>query len=35
VPGAEARLDPDAGHLSLLAGIGDVHAWLLERWTGR
>jgi pimeloyl-ACP methyl ester carboxylesterase len=33
VPGAEASLLDDEGHLSLLSGIGRVHAWLLERWT--
>jgi pimeloyl-ACP methyl ester carboxylesterase len=32
VPGAEARIRPDEGHLTSLRAIGDVHAWLLERW---
>jgi pimeloyl-ACP methyl ester carboxylesterase len=33
VPGAQAWLREDEGHLSLLRDIGQVHAWLLERWT--
>ena len=32
VPGAEAWLLDDEGHLSLHQGIGRVHEWLLERW---
>ena len=32
VPGAEAWLLEDEGHLSLHQGIGRVHQWLLERW---
>jgi pimeloyl-ACP methyl ester carboxylesterase len=32
VPGAEALLRDDEGHLSLLFGIGQVHGWLQERW---
>jgi pimeloyl-ACP methyl ester carboxylesterase len=32
LPGAEQDVDPDAGHVSLLHGIGRVHAWLLERY---
>lgn len=31
VPGAAALVDDDAGHLSLLAGIGRAHTWLLEQ----
>jgi pimeloyl-ACP methyl ester carboxylesterase len=31
-PGAQAWLHDDEGHLSLLANIGKVHAWLLEHW---
>jgi pimeloyl-ACP methyl ester carboxylesterase len=32
IPGAEARLTEDDGHLTLIERrIGDVHAWLLER----
>jgi pimeloyl-ACP methyl ester carboxylesterase len=33
VPGAQAWLRDDEGHLSLLRDIGQVHAWLVERWT--
>ena len=33
VPGAEASLQDDEGHLSLLFGIGHVHAWLQHQWT--
>ena len=32
VPGAQAWVRDDEGHLSLLADIGRVHAWLLEHW---
>jgi pimeloyl-ACP methyl ester carboxylesterase len=32
VPGAEAWVRDHEGHLSLLADIGSVHAWLLEHW---
>ncbi|GAA4345283.1 alpha/beta fold hydrolase [Angustibacter luteus] len=32
VPGASRSIDPDAGHLSLLAGVDAVHGWLLDRW---
>lgn len=31
VPGAQAWLDAEAGHLTLLSGIGRVHDWLLRR----
>jgi pimeloyl-ACP methyl ester carboxylesterase len=31
VPGASALVDDDAGHLSLLAGIGRAHSWLLQQ----
>ena len=32
IPGAEARLLEDEGHLMLLAHrVGEVHAWLSER----
>ncbi len=30
VPGASTLIDEDAGHLSLLAGIGRAHAWLRQ-----
>lgn len=31
IPGAEARLEPAHGHLSLAEeGVGEVHAWLLQ-----
>lgn len=32
IPGAEARLSPDDGHLTLGERIGEVHAWLVERF---
>jgi pimeloyl-ACP methyl ester carboxylesterase len=33
VPGVEAHLSDEDGHLSIEQGrIGDVHAWLLERY---
>jgi pimeloyl-ACP methyl ester carboxylesterase len=33
IPGVDAHLSPDDGHLSIEQGrIGDVHAWLLERY---
>ena len=33
VPGAEARITWEDGHLTILERhIGDVHAWLLERF---
>ncbi len=33
IPGAEARLSDDDGHLSLeLLRVGEAHAWLLERY---
>jgi pimeloyl-ACP methyl ester carboxylesterase len=31
VPGASVLVDDDAGHLSLLAGIGRAHTWLREQ----
>lgn len=32
VPGAEARITPEDGHLTLMAHrVSDVHDWLLER----
>jgi hypothetical protein len=32
VAGAEARLSPEEGHLTLFVNrVGDVHAWLRER----
>jgi pimeloyl-ACP methyl ester carboxylesterase len=31
IPGVEAHLSPDDGHLTLEKRIGEVHAWLLER----
>ncbi len=31
LPGAEVRIEPDHGHLSLTARVPDVHAWLVER----
>jgi len=35
IPGAEARLEPDHGHLTLSEGeIGTVHAWLLQDRSG-
>ncbi len=30
IPGAEARLTADDGHLTLIANLAGVHAWLLE-----
>jgi pimeloyl-ACP methyl ester carboxylesterase len=30
LPGAEARIRPDEGHVTALRAIGDIHAWLLE-----
>ncbi len=30
VPGASTLMDDDAGHLSLLAGVGRAHTWLLQ-----
>ena len=33
IPGVDARLSPEDGHLTIqLASIGDVHAWLLEHF---
>jgi pimeloyl-ACP methyl ester carboxylesterase len=33
VPGAQARIEPDDGHLTIgERRIGDVHAWLLDRF---
>jgi pimeloyl-ACP methyl ester carboxylesterase len=33
IPGVDAHLSPDDGHLSIeQSRIGDVHAWLLERY---
>ena len=33
IPGVEARLTPDDGHITLLEQrIPEVHAWLLERF---
>jgi pimeloyl-ACP methyl ester carboxylesterase len=32
VPGAEARISAEDGHLTLMAHrVGEVHDWLLER----
>jgi hypothetical protein len=32
IPGAEAWISADEGHLSLMTGrIPDVHSWLLDR----
>jgi pimeloyl-ACP methyl ester carboxylesterase len=32
LPAAERDVVPEAGHLSLLAGVGRLHEWLLLRW---
>jgi pimeloyl-ACP methyl ester carboxylesterase len=32
IPGAQLRVDDAHGHISLLAALGDVHAWLIEHW---
>lgn len=33
IPGVEARLSPDEGHITLVANrVPDVHAWLIERF---
>ena len=33
VPGAEARLEPDDGHLTIgERHIGEIHTWLLDRF---
>ena len=31
LPGAEVRIEPDHGHLSLTGRVPDAHAWLVER----
>jgi len=32
LPGAQVRIEADHGHLSLVARVPDVHAWLVERF---
>ena len=32
VPGVEAELSEEHGHLTLYAAVPEVHAWLLERF---
>lgn len=32
VPGVEVHIEPEHGHLSLVARVADVHAWLVERF---
>jgi pimeloyl-ACP methyl ester carboxylesterase len=32
LPGADVRIEPDHGHVSLTASVPDVHAWLVERF---
>ena len=33
IPGVESHLSPDEGHLTLIEShIGDIHAWLVERY---
>ena len=32
IPGVQAELSEEHGHLTLLAGVPEVHAWLLERF---
>lgn len=32
LPGAQIGIEPDHGHLSLVARVPDVHAWLVERF---
>ncbi len=29
IPGAELRIDPDGGHMTVLDHLDEVHAWLL------